>query len=1456
MRNTLQVRRGSEGKVSVFFCGFRRFFSAATMQGAVWLMLAGLTAVANTQNVDPECNFPLGMSSRLITDGQISSTSFVNYTTAPRYARLNRREGGGGWSASKDDFSQYLTFDLMDRSRITAISTQGRYNSNEWVKEYRIQFSDNRWQWRTYGQTLKGNTNADGVVTNTLTGTWIGRYMRINPRSWNTKISMRVEIYGCLDRAHSATFAGDGYLRYEISREEDRVATYQDTIKMRFKTNQPHGMLLYGHGSQNDFISLELIWGKIWLRVNLGTSTSVDGYTEATAGSLLDDDQWHSIEITRKRRDISLKVDRFFVKFRTNGDFERMDLDRQITVGGVDFLFPGVIVRYNFQGCLQNVFFNGINMIERTQRRVDAFSSVGSVTYSCQGTTQSSLTIPSPESYLRLPGASGRNTIALGFEFRTFNRESMMAYTQINEGTGSIMVRLADGRLNVTIVRMVNNVERVVPILSDEYQNDGRWHSVVVNATENSVIVTYDYNRTINTNTVLQLSTGDKYYLGEPNTHVNLQQSLNQLSTGDKYYLGGCPPSAVSQEGCPIRGELKPFQGCMRRIVIDGQNVDLQRLADGRLANSVKTGVQFNYCGIVDRCTPNPCEHGATCEQDWYTFTCNCQPTGYNGATCHLTKYEDSCGNYNPFGEGVARGTKFIDPDGSGPLAPFPVQCATIDLHTVETVITHDSMARTAVSGFAGAGSYKKDINYQGSLAQVLPLMMRSERCRQRIRYECTNSRLLNSPNGQPFGWWVGRTNDKMVYWGDAGPGTQKCACGLDGSCRDPAKYCNCDGIAGFETVRGVDEGYLTQMPYLPVIQLRFGDTSPGSGFHTLGPLECFGDIMFNNSATFKAAEAHLRFPTFQAKRSGDICFQFITRAGRGVFVHNRGARDFFKVEMLSPRQVSLSYDVGNGRQEVVKQMTYDLNDNRFHSICAERNLKEARIVVDKQRFQDPALAEETIPEVMDAHESLNLNSQLFVGSDTEGRNGFIGVMRDLSVNGVHQDLYSAAIPAWGVEPGMVRLCEPVNPCQNNATCIEGWGFYECNCTLTPHEGPTCSNGETTPPASKAGASTSATVRSRHTRGRRVQMVSHLLSNTDIFNLRTSLKNLCQNYATCIEGWGFYECNCTLTPHEGPTCSNEIGARMESSSYLEYTFPSEFRDSVKDNITVGFITEHKQGILMHVVSETGNYMTLRIKDSGGIQLRFDLGDGRDEELNNDLHDYADDQYHTVNITRVGKRVSMLVDGYLLNQRTFDISNDRFKGLSNGGKLFVGRIQRGGSGDTPSNKGFKGCISRVMFNDVFPLKFYFLKKQNIEFQRGGTVRAVPDDSLLRSSCGIEPVIMPPRTVEPWPTAQADIYQTTLADGMLTTEAAIVPDVVGARESNSSDAAVIGGVVAVLIFVLLVLLCMLARYAFRHKGSYNTNEAKGADQADDPDTAVVAGDPRHTGSDVGKKKEWFI
>ncbi|KAA0701904.1 Cell adhesion molecule 1 [Triplophysa tibetana] len=53
----------------------------------------------------------------------------------------------------------------------------------------------------------------------------------------------------------------------------------------------------------------------------------------------------------------------------------------------------------------------------------------------------------------------------------------------------------------------------------------------------------------------------------------------------------------------------------------------------------------------------------------------------------------------------------------------------------------------------------------------------------------------------------------------------------------------------------------------------------------------------------------------------------------------------------------------------------------------------------------------------------------------------------------------------------------------------------------------------------------------------------------------------------------------------------------------------------------------------------------------------------------------------------------------------------------------------------------------------------------------------------------------------------------------------------------DHAVIGGVVAVVVFAMLCLLIILGRYFARHKGTYFTHEAKGADDAADADTAII-------------------
>ncbi|NWR58525.1 CADM3 protein, partial [Bucorvus abyssinicus] len=74
------------------------------------------------------------------------------------------------------------------------------------------------------------------------------------------------------------------------------------------------------------------------------------------------------------------------------------------------------------------------------------------------------------------------------------------------------------------------------------------------------------------------------------------------------------------------------------------------------------------------------------------------------------------------------------------------------------------------------------------------------------------------------------------------------------------------------------------------------------------------------------------------------------------------------------------------------------------------------------------------------------------------------------------------------------------------------------------------------------------------------------------------------------------------------------------------------------------------------------------------------------------------------------------------------------------------------------------------------------------------------------------------------------------------------------TSSTYHAVIGGVVAVIVFLLLSLLIVLGHYLIRHKGTYLTHEAKGSDDAPDADTAIINAEGGQAGGD--DKKEYFI
>ncbi|KAM6984076.1 cell adhesion molecule 1 isoform 4-T4 [Tautogolabrus adspersus] len=101
---------------------------------------------------------------------------------------------------------------------------------------------------------------------------------------------------------------------------------------------------------------------------------------------------------------------------------------------------------------------------------------------------------------------------------------------------------------------------------------------------------------------------------------------------------------------------------------------------------------------------------------------------------------------------------------------------------------------------------------------------------------------------------------------------------------------------------------------------------------------------------------------------------------------------------------------------------------------------------------------------------------------------------------------------------------------------------------------------------------------------------------------------------------------------------------------------------------------------------------------------------------------------------------------------------------------------------------------------------------------------------------------------------DDYILYVYDTAPSTEPAAHDSRAGEGAPRTVDHAVIGGVVAVVVFAMLCLLIVLGRYFARHKGTYFTHEAKGADDAADADTAIINAEGGHTNSD--EKKEYYI
>lgn len=445
----------------------------------------------------------------------------------------------------------------------------------------------------------------------------------------------------------------------------------------------------------------------------------------------------------------------------------------QIYVGGVPNRQKGMEVQQNYTGCIENLYLNSSNVIREMKYAFESEQSLRyqkvNTFYKCPESSTTPVTFLTRSSYARMTGYEGVKQLNVSFLFRTYEDRGLMMYHKF-KSRGYIKVYLEFGKVKIDI--KTSDGPRITLDNYDDEFNDGRWHSLLLTISQNNLILDIDGRPMITTR-------------------------LLDMTTSNVYFIGGLPESDFDgKRKNNFNGKARDgFIGCMQTITIDG-NYKMP-LAWKETEYCCKGEVVFDACHMIDRCNPNPCQHAGVCRQSSQDFSCDCGDTGYAGAICHTPLHPLSCQAYKNVQSVQHRAHIHIDVDGSGPLEPFPVTCEYYADGRIVTVVSHSNQHTISVDGFQESGSFEQNITYEASSSQIEALLIRSTQCWQRLSYECKSSRLFdssaNEPDFHPYSWWVSRRNQRMDYWAGGLPGSQKCACGVQGNCVDPTKWCNCD---------------------------------------------------------------------------------------------------------------------------------------------------------------------------------------------------------------------------------------------------------------------------------------------------------------------------------------------------------------------------------------------------------------------------------------------------------------------------------------------------------------------------------------------------------------------------------------------------------------------------------------------------------------------------------------
>ncbi|KAI3372499.1 hypothetical protein L3Q82_022978, partial [Scortum barcoo] len=234
-----------------------------------------------------ECSGPLGMEGGIISNQQITASSthralFGLQKWYPYFARLNKKGLVNAWTAAENDRWPWIQINLQRRMRVTGLITQGakRIGSPEYVKSYKVAYSDDGKTWRTYkvkgkdeDMIFRGNIDNNAPSANSFTPPIEAQYVRIYPQVCRRHCTLRMELLGCeLTGCSEPLGMKSGHIQdYQVT-----ASSIFRTLNMDMFTWEPGKARLDKQGKVNAWTAGHSDQSQ-WLQVDLLVPTKVTG---------------------------------------------------------------------------------------------------------------------------------------------------------------------------------------------------------------------------------------------------------------------------------------------------------------------------------------------------------------------------------------------------------------------------------------------------------------------------------------------------------------------------------------------------------------------------------------------------------------------------------------------------------------------------------------------------------------------------------------------------------------------------------------------------------------------------------------------------------------------------------------------------------------------------------------------------------------------------------------------------------------------------------------------------------------------------------------------------------------------------------------------------------------------------------------------------------------------------